>query len=297
MDDSFGADGNYSGIVVTDYTFPNRVLHCDIDFTLDGNILLYANYDNVDEKKLEKRVFKFDEDGNTIDDFGTLPNIIIDDMNDITLQVDNFNFNDFDGNQFKAVIIDSLPESGHLLLDGDLVKAGQIIDVSLIETGKLTYQSELNIFENHRVNIIYRVQDNGGTENGGVDTSSQGSLIIEITPDNGHSVNLQTASYSDTVQIDSYDSIYIPENINIEIGDNYNLLKETKHDIEDVNPIEIADVLDSQQELVVGKIFDNSGLQVENPLIDSNNTKTFDIYHIESKLGDMLLTSSDFNII
>ena len=218
LDDSFG---NGSGIVITDFTFPSNIIQdYNTKFTLDGDILLFTNYDNINDKVVEKRVLKFDKHGNLIDDFGPSSDIISISDNEWVFHVEDFNFSDSDGNQLKAVIIDTLPESGELLLNGLSVNSGQVINVSLIESGQLIYQSETDITNDKDINITYRVQDDGGTENGGVDISEQGTLVIKVLGTNVYSnlENIANDYFSESIDLSNATDTYYDSSANLPLS-------------------------------------------------------------------------------
>ncbi|MGP5440377.1 tandem-95 repeat protein, partial [Psychrobacter faecalis] len=185
LDKSFNSEGDFRGkpgVLVTDFELgaDGYSVQYDIEVTSSGEILLFGVVENQEQRSFDSILVKFDINGNQISDFGPAIGIKATQDSDLIMKVDDFNFSDSDGNQLKAVIIDTLPESGDLLLNGASISTGQVIDVSLIESGKLIYRSETDIKNDQDININYRVQDNGGTENGGVDISEQGTLVIKV---------------------------------------------------------------------------------------------------------------------
>ena len=185
LDKSFNSEGDFRGkpgVLVTDFELgaDGYSVQYDIEITSSGEILLFGVVENQEQRSFDSILVKFDINGNQISDFGPAIGIKATQDSDLIMKVDDFNFSDSDGNQLKAVIIDTLPESGDLLLNGASISTGQVIDVSLIESGKLIYRSETDIKNDQDININYRVQDNGGTENGGVDISEQGTLVIKV---------------------------------------------------------------------------------------------------------------------
>jgi hypothetical protein len=107
-------------------------------------------------------------------------------------------------NAFVKVILTSLPASGTLRLNGSVVQAGASVSISDVEDGKLTYTPAANVDGNNAAQVGFKVRDNGGVTNGGVDTStSTYTVTINITPVNdaptsGNSVVtiLEDASYT-----------------------------------------------------------------------------------------------------
>ena len=88
-------------------------------------------------------------------------------------------------NAFVKVILTSLPASGTLRLSGSVVQAGASVSISDIEDGKLTYTPAANVNGNNAAQVGFKVRDNGGVTNGGVDTStSTYTVTINISPVN-----------------------------------------------------------------------------------------------------------------
>ena len=94
----------------------------------------------------------------------------------------DFGFTDADGNTLKAVLITTLPKAGTLKLNGVSVTANQSIAVA--DLGKLVFTPAANANGTGYASIGFKVQDNGGTANGGVDTSAAATLTINVTPVN-----------------------------------------------------------------------------------------------------------------
>jgi len=98
------------------------------------------------------------------------------DVNAITLEdtpyvfdVADFGFTDSDNNQFKSVIVDSLPSSGNLMFAGSPINVGQSIDAALL--GDLAYVPDVNIHGVMADSFRHRVVDDGGVSGLGQDTS------------------------------------------------------------------------------------------------------------------------------
>jgi len=88
-------------------------------------------------------------------------------------------------NTLQSVKVSSLPVNGDLAVNGIPVNTGQIINVSLIASGALTYESEENLFGISADTIEFQVIDSGGTANGGSNTdASPETLTITILPVN-----------------------------------------------------------------------------------------------------------------
>jgi len=80
-------------------------------------------------------------------------------------------------NQFKAIVVSSLPAAGHLTLAGAAVAADQTVSVIDINAGKLQFKPEQNGAGIAYASFGFRVQDDGGTAIGGVDTDPTPSLL------------------------------------------------------------------------------------------------------------------------
>ncbi len=111
----------------------------------------------------------------------------------VSLQADNlygFNSTDFgiadhnEGHELKAIVIESLPASGQLLFGYSPVSVGQEISRADLVAGELTYTPALNIGENPVSDLFtYRVRDDGGVDNGGIDLSIDAGLIqLTVAP-------------------------------------------------------------------------------------------------------------------
>jgi hypothetical protein len=88
-----------------------------------------------------------------------------------TLTAADFGFSDpkdRPANTLLAVKITALPRTGRLTDNGVAVRAGQFISVDDINSGKLRYTPATSGFGLSRASFNFRVQDNGGTEFGGV---------------------------------------------------------------------------------------------------------------------------------
>jgi len=89
-----------------------------------------------------------------------------------TVSLTDFGFSDSkDNHQFNSVFIDQLPTNGELLIDGIPVNTGQLITLAEISTGLLTFVPVENANGIAYDSIQFRVRDDGGISNGGIDTS------------------------------------------------------------------------------------------------------------------------------
>jgi predicted extracellular nuclease len=124
-----------------------------------------------------------------------------------------FGFSDaIDGNSFDSVTISSLPTAGRLFLSGAKVNAGQVVSAADIVAGNLTYQAAAGATGATSGSFTFRVHDNGGTANGGVDTDPSANTItytvvnrapagadmtVAVTAGAGHVLTLAEFGFSD----------------------------------------------------------------------------------------------------
>jgi uncharacterized delta-60 repeat protein len=85
--------------------------------------------------------------------------------------------NDSPDNALLAVSISTLPTAGSLTLDGTAVTVGQSISVADINAGRLIFTPVANASGIGYASFTFRVQDNGGTANGGVDLDPTAKAI------------------------------------------------------------------------------------------------------------------------
>ena len=112
-----------------------------------------------------------------------------------TFKAGDFEFSDLDGDSFKSITITAVPSDGALLLSGNQVTAGQTIVAAELE--KLTYRPPVNANGDAFETFTFLVSDNGGTSNGGIDTSSAPNKIefdIDSVNDapTGQDINITT---------------------------------------------------------------------------------------------------------
>ena len=88
-----------------------------------------------------------------------------------------FNFNDgAEGDQLQSVIITRLPTDGTLTLNGQAVSVNAVISAADIASGKLVYTPSA---AGQDTSFGFQVRDNGGTANGGKDTSGDYNFAIK----------------------------------------------------------------------------------------------------------------------
>ncbi len=93
--------------------------------------------------------------------------------------------NDYPPDLLHTVIITALPDNGTLFLAGTALSAGASINVNDIENDLLVFVPTANATGNDGAALSFQIRDNGGTENGGQDTSVAGyNLAFSILAEN-----------------------------------------------------------------------------------------------------------------
>ena len=90
-----------------------------------------------------------------------------------TLTAADFGFSDAsdaDTGILKAVVISSTPTNGVLRLAEAAVGDGDIISVAAVDSGDVVFHPALDEFGNSYATMTFRLVDDGGTDNGGIDT-------------------------------------------------------------------------------------------------------------------------------
>ncbi|WP_407519371.1 cadherin-like domain-containing protein [Methylobacterium oryzisoli] len=106
----------------------------------------------------------------------------------VTITANDFGFTDpkdapADG--LKAVVIDTLPNSGNLTLDGAAVSAGQSIAAADLAAGKLLFLPQVGGTGAGQASLTFQVRDDGGTASGGIDLDpTPRTLSFTILPVN-----------------------------------------------------------------------------------------------------------------
>ncbi|MDB5863905.1 MAG: hypothetical protein JWO70_1711 [Betaproteobacteria bacterium] len=102
--------------------------------------------------------------------------------------------NDTPANALSAVSISALPAAGALTLNGVAVTAGQSVSAANIAVGRLVYTPGANASGAGYASFTFRVQDDGGTANGGVDLDPLArTMTINVTPVNDAPAGTSTA--------------------------------------------------------------------------------------------------------
>jgi ELWxxDGT repeat protein len=113
--------------------------------------------------------------------------ITLNENSSYTLVASDFGFNDIDGNTLLSVTINNLPSAGNLKLNGVAVVANAHISINDINNGLLTFSPVANANGIDYANMIFQVQDNGGTANGGVDLAvSANTLSFNVASNSKH---------------------------------------------------------------------------------------------------------------
>jgi hypothetical protein len=89
--------------------------------------------------------------------------------------------NDSPPNDFYRVKVTTLPGAGTLTDNGAAVSAGDYVTVSDINAGYLVFTPAANVYGSAYASFTFRVQDDGGTANGGTDTDpSAKTMTVDV---------------------------------------------------------------------------------------------------------------------
>ncbi|CUR80229.1 retention module-containing protein [Achromobacter xylosoxidans] len=142
-----------------------------------------------------------------------------------TFTAAEFNFNDgAEGNQLDSVIITRLPTDGTLTLNGQAISVNTVVSAADIAAGKLVYTPSAS---GQDTSFGFQVRDDGGTANGGKDTSGDYNFAIKtnnmITGENtgsgtGTNPPISGGSGDDIIVGDKGGTV-----TNVEPGKNYNI--------------------------------------------------------------------------
>ena len=84
-----------------------------------------------------------------------------------------------------GIVVDSVPISGSLTISGVELQSGMVIDISQIRDGNLLYIPDADVNGPAQADFTFRVIDDGGVADGGVNISSQpGTITFDIVPTN-----------------------------------------------------------------------------------------------------------------
>ena len=104
----------------------------------------------------------------------------------LVLDFSDFGYSDVtDDNAFAGIFLDALPLSGTVLLSGQPVTSGDFIPSISLAAGELAYMPDTDVNGQALATLGFRVMDNGGTANGGLDTDTlANTLTIDVLADN-----------------------------------------------------------------------------------------------------------------
>lgn len=105
---------------------------------------------------------------------------------DYVLRPGEFRFSDVEGHSLAAVVIETLPSEGTLLLEEVPVGLGAQVLREMLEAGHLRYRPPEDAHGEDLASFLFRVIDGGGRENEGQDTSPEPAtmrLSLSATPD------------------------------------------------------------------------------------------------------------------
>ncbi|MET0274268.1 MAG: Ig-like domain-containing protein, partial [Phenylobacterium sp.] len=103
-----------------------------------------------------------------------------------TVEAGDFGFADVDGNALASVTITGLPAAGALFYDGDeITEPGRVITAAALNSGLLEYRPAANATGVGYASFTFKVTDNGGAADGGVDTDpTANTLTYNVTGEN-----------------------------------------------------------------------------------------------------------------
>jgi Ca2+-binding RTX toxin-like protein len=108
----------------------------------------------------------------------------------------DFNFSDIDGDALAGVVIVVPPANGTLWLNGvQVTGVNNFVSLEDINAGKLSYVPDANENGDGHDFLTFKVRDNGGTANGGVDTDPNADTVsFNVAPVNDAPVVTITTS-------------------------------------------------------------------------------------------------------
>ncbi len=247
-------DGNrFLSVVIGTTTNEGRLLF-DGGFLSAGQTVLVADIDSgklkylpvagLSEAVTDKFTFAVVDDGGVANDgtnrdpvdnvFGIIihavhqpptaspARVVIDEDTTHIFTREDFGFSDsVDGHQLLAVEIVSVAGSGDLLLDGRSVSGVQAITLAHLNEGLLSYVALPNSNGLAAAQIEYRLQDEGGTDFGGNDTSDIATLVIDINPVNDVPV---AGEFADHIVVPGSElSLQLPDKLFKDLEDGHDL--------------------------------------------------------------------------
>ncbi len=137
---------------------------------------------------------------------------------------DEFGYSDTEGDIFSAVVISTLPAEGSLWLGETQVSAGQVVGAD--DLADMAYQPGSNAHGSGYSSFNFRLQDSGGTANGGVDTDPlEKTITIDVLDVN----DPPSGADSTVVAFEDIDFIFSPTDFGFSDidGDNFATIKIT----------------------------------------------------------------------
>lgn len=138
-----------------------------------------------------------------------------------TFSESDFGFVDpIEGDAFLALVVESLPDQGRLLLNNSEISSGTEVEAGLLASGALTYDPNPNEHNTAYASFDFRVRDNGGVAVGGVDLSAfTNTLVIDVSSQNDRpvivtrvlTVDEGASAILDTTVLDGYDADSVNE--------------------------------------------------------------------------------------
>ena len=158
-------DGTYTGATTTDNT--NRITW---DTSNSGTLL-------SEERSISTTVLPVNDAPQGADN-----TVVTNEDTAYTFKATDFGYSDpVDLDNFAAITVDSIPESGELALNGEIVSPGQLITITAINAGDLVYTPPTHQNGVAIADWDFSVMDNGGTDNGGIDIAqSSNTISIDI---------------------------------------------------------------------------------------------------------------------
>ncbi|WP_063588665.1 retention module-containing protein [Achromobacter ruhlandii] len=165
---SIDANGNWT------YTLNNSLKAVQ---DLPAGAVLKENFEVVSADGSAKQVITVDVIGTNDAPVAADNATTVDAGGNHTFTAAEFNFNDgAEGNQLDSVIITRLPTDGTLTLNGQAVSINTVVSAADIAAGKLVYTPSA---AGQDTSFGFQVRDNGGTANGGKDTSGDYNFAIK----------------------------------------------------------------------------------------------------------------------
>ena len=180
----FGSDGSKVGgeVIVNTYTAGDQTSHSVAALDDGGWVVTWTDHSGRDGT-FSSDVYQ--KEFHPINDAPTAANKAITVVEDTThiFTAADFGMVDVNGDALANVIVTGFSGNGTLTLNGGSVSAGQIIEAAFLSTLVWTPTADAN--GNNLAQFIFKVQDNGGTAHGGLNTSAASyTITLGATPVN-----------------------------------------------------------------------------------------------------------------